>query len=468
MHDAMQRVAQSELEQRVRWLISLRWLAAGGLFVAVGIVEASLRVDIPLVPFYSGNAALLVLNGLYELLYRRLKGREPVPRRLSPVVLLATAQISVDLVLLTFLIHFSGGLDNPFVVFFVFHMVIASILLSNRNAYLQATLASLLFALVFGGEQAGILRHYQLPGFLSYEPGRRSWPAWLVEFLALSAALYITVYLSTTVVDRLRQRERDLEDANRQLLSKDRLKSQYVMTVSHDIRGSLSVIRTCLRVVLGGYTEPVPGKGRDMIERAEHRTERLLTFVKDLLNLSRMRAAEDLERRPVAVWGVLQRVVEQLRPLSNEKNLTVETQNRAGAATVWANEEAIEQVTANLLGNAIRYTPAGGSIFLSMEETPDSGGVLVSVKDTGIGIPPAALPHIFEDFYRAENAKKWESDGTGLGLSIVNHIVEAHGGRLSVESQIPGGSTFRVTLPRAGKGGVPQARRASGSGDGAP
>jgi len=437
-----------DLDIRVQWLILLRWIAAGCLFLVITGLRFALHVDLPLVPLYAGNLALILLNGCYALAFSRIQSAKRPGRWIARVTALANAQISLDLVLLSWLIHFSGGIANPVVFFFIFHMVIASILLSNRNAYLQACFASAVLGAVTAGEQAGLLAHYTLSNLPPGAFPLLSWGEFFARYAALVATLFIVVYMCTTIVNKLRAREDELETTNIKLQDKDKIKSRYVMTVSHDIRGPLSVIQSCLRVVLDGYTPEVSGKSREMIERASLRTERLLAYVRDLLDLSRMRAAEDMDKTRLYLPDLLSRAIEQLRPLADGKQLEVTVANETAAAFIMASEEAMTEVIGNLLGNAIKYTPAGGRVALRIRDAADPDTLELAVADTGIGIPAGELPRIFEDFHRAPNAKEFEPDGTGLGLSIVKHIVEAYGGNIRAESEEGRGSTFTVDLPR--------------------
>jgi signal transduction histidine kinase len=433
-------ISESALIERIGWLINLRWLAAGALFIAIAAARLLLGQDVPFLPLLTGNLLLAASNFGYLFLFRRLEpGRTRAPA-------LANAQITLDLLILTYLVHLSGGIESPFVLFFIFHMVIASILLSNRDAYLQAGFATLATALATVGEQSGIIRHHTIEGLLLPSGGPSGW-AWLARWSVLSSTLFITVYLSTTIVNRLRSKERELEELNRRLLENDRVKSRYVMTVSHDIRGSLSAIQSSLRVVLDGYTEPIPQKAREMIERAELRSEQLQRFVKDLLDLSRMRAAGQMTREMIDVTELLAEAVARSQSLLEEKSLSASVEDRAEDSTLCANREALDHLLENLLGNAIRYTPRGGRISLELEDAAAPGWLQLHVRDTGIGIPEEELPHIFEDFYRAKNARQYVQEGTGLGLSIVKQIVEAHGGGVRAKSEPGGGTTITVSLP---------------------
>jgi signal transduction histidine kinase len=456
MKEAIPPATESDLSERILWLILLRWIAAGGLLIFISAVRFVLGLDVPFLQLYAGNLLLAALNGVYLFQFRRLEKLRDSSRKALGATALANTQISLDLVLLTYLILFSGGIQSPFVFFYTFHMVIAGILLSNRSAYLQATFASVLFGLAIAAERAGVLPYDRLlgaglPGLDSYLWSR------LARYAVLIATLYTTVYLSTTIVNRLRRRDRELEDLNQRLLENDRIKSRYVMTVSHDIRGSLAAMQSSLRVVLGGYTEPLPPNAREMIERAEMRSEQLLSFVRDLLDLSRMRAAAEMVREKLSLSELASNTLMHAQSLLSDKNLTATIEDRAGDSSLCANREAIEHVLENLLDNAIRYTPPGGKVLFTIDDEPSSGSLRLGITDTGIGIAEEDVPRIFEDFYRAGNARERESNGTGLGLSIVKHIVEAHGGRIDVESRLGRGTTFTIIVPRQKRGnGGPQ------------
>ena len=265
--------AEDPLVARIRWLIALRWLAIAALFLVISGAHFVARLDLPLGPLFAGNLLLAALNGIYLLLFKGSRGG-------TRAAALANVQISLDLLLLTYLIHFSGGMVNPFVSFFIFHMVIASILLSNRAAYLQASLAAAALALDTAGEQLGILQSYSLAGFALLRAGPSVWPGLVARWSVLAATLFITVYVSTTIVNALRRREEELEKLNLKLEESDRIKSRYVLTVSHDIRSPLAAIQSLLRVVRDGFAEPVPAKARELIERAELRSRQLLSYVR--------------------------------------------------------------------------------------------------------------------------------------------------------------------------------------------
>ena len=242
----------------------------------------------------------------------------------------------------------------------------------------------------------------------------------------------------------------ELAEANDRLAEQDRLKSQYVLTVSHDLRSSLATIQSCLSVVLNDLTGTIPGKAREMIARAAQRADSLIRFVRDLLNLSRIRAMEELEKEAVHLDSAIQKVLAQWQMQSTEKSLDIETKILKNLA-ILGNQEAFEEMISNLIANAIRYTPRNGKIRITGTRSEEDSYVSLAISDTGIGIHPEDIPQIYNDFYRAKNAAILEKNGTGLGLSIVKQIVEAHQGNIWVESELGKGSTFTIKLPKSKK-----------------
>ena len=439
-------VLEKELEERLRWLIRLRWFAVAGVMLAILSTRIVLDIGIRLKPLLLGNAVLLIYNILCLFVLRRIHAGRSGSDWFGKATRLGNLQITVDLLLLAYLLHFSGGVENPFILFFIFHMVIAGILLSNLAAFLQAAWAVILLWLLFWVESTDILPHLHLSGFLPdafclYHT--RFLPGLLGVF---TVTLFLVVYMTTSIVNRMRDGEHELAITNQKLAKKDRIKSEYVLKVSHDIQSHLSAIQSCLDVVLQGLTGPVAGKSREMIERAEKRSRFVIRFVKDLLDLSKMRAMDKLSREDLPLKEQVFLITEQFRESVENKRLRIRAEI-SDLTVVHMNRNTLMELFINLIGNAVRYTPDNGRIDIREEQSEQEGFIQISVEDNGIGIPEEALPHLFEDFYRAKNAREHDKNGTGLGLAIVKQIVEAHGGAIRVESRQGKGSRFILTLP---------------------
>lgn len=251
--------------------------------------------------------------------------------------------------------------------------------------------------------------------------------------------------MATFIVNQLREREEELVVLNEQLAKQDRVKSQYVATISHDLVASLSTQRNYLEALLDGLAGPFPEKARKVLVKVTQRTSNLLSFVSDLLDLSRIRSNKDFTKENFSLVEAVDKVVDHLKPEIEDKNLSIDLQFPQNDAQVYANYNSIEEVLINLIKNAIRYTPSSGSIGIKITELKPEC-FHVTVWDTGIGIPEEDLDKIFNEFYRSKNAAQMVKDGTGLGLPIVKEIIEAHNGDIWVESQLGKGSKFTFSI----------------------
>lgn len=226
----------------------------------------------------------------------------------------------------------------------------------------------------------------------------------------------------------------------------DKAKSNFVSMVAHELRAPLAAIEGYMDVILEGIGLDDPQKIQKILNRSRERTHALLALINDLLTLSRMEAGRVAkEKEKVDIGGILGEVVEFLRGKAVEKQVSLHADLPDRLPEIWANREELVRVFTNLLDNAIKYNRTGGEVQVRAGE--DEGFIRISIQDTGIGIPPRDLEHIFDEFYRVKNPETRTISGTGLGLSIAKKILEAHDGYIEVESQIQQGSIFRVLLP---------------------
>ena len=243
----------------------------------------------------------------------------------------------------------------------------------------------------------------------------------------------------------LRKQEAALRQANLKLQEKDRIKDEYVSRVTHDIKGHLAAIQSCLYIASNESFGTLNEKQSDFMSRARNRTSQLTAFVKELLNLTQMRLSGRLEMQAFSLPDCISKALAGVANRAQEKSISVTSNVDPSVGQIVGNEFSINEMISNLLFNAVKYTPENRTVHLEAKGYDDH--VLIDVIDTGIGIPADEIEHVFDEFFRATNAKKSEKDGTGLGLSIVKQIVKQHGGEVSVASQEGQGTTFTVTLP---------------------
>ncbi len=229
----------------------------------------------------------------------------------------------------------------------------------------------------------------------------------------------------------------------------ENMRRDFVANVSHELRTPVTIIKGYAETLLDGILESDPARAIRFVEIISSHSDRLANLVNDILTLSSLESKEALlELHPLDVSGTIAKACMLLQESAVQKNIEIINESINGALPrVMADQGRLEQVVVNLLENAIKYTPDGGTIRLFTEDSGDF--VRVSVADTGIGIPFKDLPRIFERFYRVDEARTREQGGTGLGLAIVKHIVQLHGGNVSVTSETGQGSIFSFTTRKA-------------------
>ena len=432
---------QATLERQARWLVQLRWLAIAFLVGATLVASRVLRITLHAKALYLLAGGILVYNALLYLALVRISRHDGkrVTRALNRILIL---QSSADLVILTGILYFAGGIENPFSFYFVFHMILSSTLLSKTQSYIQATLAAVLFGTLLLLDYRGMIRHYPLTNFAPAE--LHSDGLYVLGFyFAFVTTLYLVVYMTTSIVAQLRKQQAQYRSANAQLEQKDRIKNEYVLRVTHDIKSHLAAIKSCLDVVDSEMLGPLNERQQEFIERANHRASKCMSFIAALLKLTRMRMTGRIDQTCFSLKNLLYDSFSGIEDRAKAKSIDATYEIDPGIQQICGSQVLLEDTVTNLLSNAIKYTPAGGSVRLRARDEGEH--VLIEVSDTGIGIPPDELDKVFNEFYRASNARQTVRDGTGLGLSMAREVIERHGGRIWAESGGTG-TTFYLTL----------------------
>jgi two-component system, OmpR family, phosphate regulon sensor histidine kinase PhoR len=226
----------------------------------------------------------------------------------------------------------------------------------------------------------------------------------------------------------------------------ERTRQEFVANVSHELRTPLSLIKGYVETLLDGAKDN-PEVASKFLETINRNAERLKLLMDDLLTISELESGRTkLELQPVSLKAVIQKVLTDFKSRADARQ--VQLVNGVPELQVLAQPDRLEQVLGNLVDNAIKYGRPRGTVTIAACPT-DLGQVQISVQDDGPGIPPEAIERVFERFYRVDKARSREQGGTGLGLSIVKHIVQTHGGRVWVSSELGKGATFYFTLPHA-------------------
>ena len=225
------------------------------------------------------------------------------------------------------------------------------------------------------------------------------------------------------------------------------MKSDFVSNVSHELRTPLTAIKGSVDNMLDGILGPLTEKQTRYLSRINSNADRLGRLIGDLLDLSRIEAGKiDLRPAEVAVMAIVKEVADALRTLATDKLISIEVLGADEHVDVWADRDKVLQILTNLIGNAVKFTPAHGRVAIAVERH-DAEWVKLAVVDNGPGVPPEEAVKIFDKFYQAQQTNKLNVKGTGLGLAISKALVELHGGNIWFENGADGGSVFSFTLP---------------------
>lgn len=487
-----------ELSYRVRWLIKARWAALLLAIVLILLGNHWLKGILPMGALWATIVAIAIYNLLFWIVTSRLISHAAPYESHLPLMHM---QIIADLLALTALLHFSGGLENPFSPYYVLIVVVGSVLTARPAGYIYAAIASALWIALLLMEATGVLPHHNLAGFRLATRYRE--PLHIAsEAFVLVSANFGAALLSSSIMERLREGERQLYEANaacelraaelaelnkklqeanaacelraaelaelsmrlqeanascelraeelarlnRRLQELDQTRSLFIRLVTHELRAPVAAIQSYLRLILDGYVPPE--RFQEIIAKAEQRARDQLELIGDLLELARVQEPKDkMPAEPVDIAAILRDVLDLMQARAQDKSLRIDVDVPSDLPKVMATKEHVRQIWINLISNAIKYTPDGGQVSIALRE--EGSMVRGSVRDTGIGIAPEDQERIFEEFYRTEAAKAMAHHGTGLGLSIVKGIMERYGGRIWLTSKVGEGSTFFFELPKA-------------------
>lgn len=225
------------------------------------------------------------------------------------------------------------------------------------------------------------------------------------------------------------------------------VRKDFVANVSHELRTPLSVIKGYVETLVDGHADIAADDRERFLKTIQRHAERLNSLLEDLLVLSRLESINPgLQREMTALPNLLETIMEDYRGRPSAAEHRLELHIDTGVGALWMDPLKFSQVVQNLLDNALKYTPKGSRIRLAARQA-SATEMVVSLGDNGPGIPAVDIPHLFERFYRVEKGRGRETGGTGLGLSIVKHIMQLHGGRAWVESELGKGTTFFCSLP---------------------
>lgn len=429
----------SSMFRRDRWLINLRWLAILGLFSGVLLLNI-FNLGTPTSKLWMTiiGIIMVILNLIY-LFYASGK----VHREMTNLVTLLNVQMVMDVFILTGLIYITGSEESPLAFFYVFHIILTSIIFPGGFSYLYSFLVVGLYSALLLLENIGVVSHI----CFFHDIHMASTPGLVITiWLIFVVTMLATAYLAQNVTTRHRRVREKLEIANEKLKKINETKSTFFRYASHEMKAPVATIQSTLMVIEDLLGKDADDRVLDMLERAVGRTAMMIEVLKDLSDLTYSNLQEKQKFVSLDLKDCLSDLISEMQPNLERKNQTIEFSPPRSKCEFFGDLVALNKIFTNLISNAIRYTQSDGAIQVILKRFDT--GYAVSVKDNGPGIPEKEQSNIFEEFYRTPEAKKESSEGTGLGLAIVKRMVELHDGSIQVQSKVGQGSEFKVILPQ--------------------
>lgn len=455
-----------EIRKRNRWLIILRY---GAVILLATLITGILILQSIFPNFYISTIPLWIIAGsilIYNIFFHQLwlylsKKRKWYLQKKSEYIdkgfhslHFSLMQICFDLVSLLLFIYYTGGVETPLFVFFIFHIIIGSLFLPGE---IISILVTCILGISISGsllELNGIIPHYAISGYLE-TPLYNNYVYLIFYFGTFGIALYLSVYLANSIAKTLYQRERALTSAYDELENAEKSKSRYVQAVVHDLKTPIAATLTYIDMILQGTLGEVPRQILRPIERSKIRLSNAIQTINDILHISQIKLESGLESiTKVNLIEIFDEIHREILFLIENKGISYSfIAEDEEELNIISDPKLLKLALSNLLSNAYKYTDNGGKIQVKVNETKDY--LIISVADNGIGIPENELNKIFNAFYRTSISKSKGIEGSGLGLSMVSEIVEKFNGKIEVKSPSylsssadRPGTEFIITLPK--------------------
>jgi len=433
------------LLQNIRWFITVRWMVAA-VFLSTSFVGyvfsrplMPLKIHIPSFSLFVMSAILLAVNIMYAVIVKQVDSNTPA----FSLEINLWIQIIVDLLIVTGLVQIIGS-TNTFIAFtYLFHIILACIFFSKIKSLVITLTASGLYVIVVLLEIAHVFRPSRAVQ-LSTDITERTSPHLL--HVALAVFIWLVIwYLVSTVSDSLRKRDQQLLEANERLKQADKEKTQKMLTTVHDLKAPFTGIESNIQVIKYVHWNTLAEPVKEIIERIERRSQTLRGRIRQILTLENLRSHDGVaqKQRDVELRSVVDHVLEELGENIRDKRLAIQID--LPATQVHGDEKQLTELFLNLIFNAITYSHEEGKITIQREDVEKK--LAISISDQGIGIKAEALPHIFEEYYRTNEAQQFNKASTGLGMAIVKEIAVKTHLNISISSEVDKGTTVKVIFP---------------------
>jgi signal transduction histidine kinase len=345
---------------------------------------------------------------------------------------LSLMQMLADLTVLMLLVYFTGIIESPFYVFFIFHMVIGSMILPGIIIYTICAIIVIVYSLMIYFQRTEILPTHSITGII--HPSFNYTLSHDIIFLVVFAMLmFMTVIIANRMAKNLLKREEQLRIALDKLNQAEITKQKYILGVVHEIKTPLAAVKFLVEIIIKKYVGPINSAVEEKLIRINLRVNEGLELINNIIRISRLKLSEQSLHEYFDLKTIIKETVQQKVDLLSSKNISISfSENNTSEMTYYGDKEMLSLAFSNLISNSIKYVNENG--YLLIEFDIDDKYFIIRVIDDGIGIPEKDISRVFEQFYRGSNLNEINSEGSGLGLSLVKEIIKYHHGEIKAES----------------------------------
>lgn len=419
------------VRKRNLWFIKLRYSVVVVLAAFLIVTSFIFKIDYSETQIFAGIVIILSILAYNLILHRLRKQVQLNADKFNPLHL-SLIQIFLDLISLLLLVYYTGGIESPLYIQFVFLVIIGSLILPGTLVYTMAALFVSGFAALTALEYYNIIAHHSIAGLLAFPLYNNS--NYVAAFLfTFTFMVFLSVYLANGMARQLYKREKDLVDSMKKINAAEKEKQKYIMGIVHEIKTPIVAVASYIDIILQKFLGPIDETVEEKLVRAKNRTDEGIQMINDVLNVSKLTLYDQYDEEDVDIYEIVSGVVKRRKVSADAHLIKLKLfDTREKKENIRGDKFLLDIAISNLVGNSIKYGVDGGTVEVTINS--DSKTLFIEVCDDGVGIPEDELTKIFRDFYRAVNVKKIVTEGSGLGLSVVKRIIERHGGLVKAQS----------------------------------
>lgn len=420
------------ITRRNSFFIKLRYFAVICLFIALFFATGVLNIEL----MVNQKVAIILVGILiliYNLLIHLLRYKAGYGNAKFNKMHLSLLQMILDLIMLTVLVYYTGGINSPLHLFYIFHMIIGSLILPGFVIYSICVLVILIYGLIIFAQQSNLIYDYTIQSLYLNGFEKHTWNYVIVNLSVFSVMMLISVMLANKIARQLYLREQELFESLKKLEELETEKQNYIIGIVHELKSPIVAVQSLLDLILNNYLGPVSDLVNEKLMRARKRTEESLLMINNILRISKLKLLKLTTNEEINILEIVRSINEKASEILLNKKIESEIiDNRTYKNLLKGDRVLMELALSNIYNNAIKYTNEKGRVIIKLEDTDLE--LIIKVCDNGVGIPKTELDKVKNQFYRASNIKNKEYEGTGMGLSLVSEIIQKMNGYFELQS----------------------------------